>query len=133
MAELAEGGGLKIRQVVRPSDTNQQLTAQSITQIWGVLGGFGSKMCNRMCNSTARGVEPRDATALRLGIRRSMLRPYANLTSTNIESLLFFRPTQCRNELRSAARQPQSVPNQAAQNPWRAEARDTIYSTWERK
>jgi hypothetical protein len=46
VAELAEGGGLEIRQVVRSSDTNQQLTAQSITQIWGVLGGFGSKMCN---------------------------------------------------------------------------------------
>jgi hypothetical protein len=54
VAELAEGGGLEIRQVVRPSDTNQQLTAQSITQTWGVLGGFGSKMCNRMCNSVMR-------------------------------------------------------------------------------
>ncbi len=47
-----------------------------------------------LCNSTARGVEPIDPTALRFGIRRSMLRPYTNLTSTNIESLLFFRPTQ---------------------------------------
>jgi hypothetical protein len=42
-----------------------------------------------LCNSTALGVEPIDATPLRLGIRRSMLRPYTNLTSTNIESLLF--------------------------------------------
>src|SRR5271157_2549960 len=54
---VVECGGLEIRQVVRPSDTNQQLTAQSITQIWGVLGGFGSKMCNRMCNSVFRIVQ----------------------------------------------------------------------------
>jgi hypothetical protein len=51
---VVECDGLEIRQVVLPPDTNQQLTAQSITQIWGVLGGFGSKMCNRMCNSVMR-------------------------------------------------------------------------------
>ena len=48
---MVECGGLEIREVVLPSDTNQRLTAHSTTLKWGVLGGFGSVLCNRMCNS----------------------------------------------------------------------------------
>src|SRR6516225_7401828 len=48
---VVETGGLEIRQVVHPSDTNQRLRLHSTTSFWGVLGGFGRKMCNRMCNS----------------------------------------------------------------------------------
>jgi hypothetical protein len=48
---VVECDGLEIREVVLPSDTNQQFTLHSTTSFWGILGGFGSKMCNRMCNS----------------------------------------------------------------------------------
>ena len=47
---MVETGGLEIRQVVPPPDTNQQLTLHSTTSNWGVLGGVGSVLCNRMCN-----------------------------------------------------------------------------------
>src|SRR5215469_1617645 len=48
---VVECDGLEIRQVVHPSDTNQRLRLHSTTSFWGVLGGFGREMCNRMCNS----------------------------------------------------------------------------------
>ena len=52
---MVECDGLEIREVVLPSDTNQQFTLHSTTSFWGILGGFGSKMCNRMCNSLTVG------------------------------------------------------------------------------
>jgi hypothetical protein len=85
---VVECGGLENRQAVLPRTTNQQLTVHSTTWKWGVLGGFGTLLCNRMCNSQnfvpqhSRWFEPIDVTALRLGVR-NMLRPYTSLPSQN--------------------------------------------------
>ena len=48
---MVECGGLEIRWVVLPSDTNQQLTVRGTTYKWGILGDVGSLLCNKMCNA----------------------------------------------------------------------------------
>ena len=48
---VVECGGLEIRWSVRPLDTNQELSQHWTASFRGVLGGFVTDLCNRMCNS----------------------------------------------------------------------------------